>query len=156
MRATMHARVLTAGLLALLVSVGGAAWGDADSPHGGLGPSPARVVRVIDGDTVVLDVTLWPGLTQRIHLRLAGINAPETRGASHCEEAAGRDAADLVRRLVEGARRLTVRDVRQGKFAGRVLGRLEADGQDVARSLLAAGLARPYHGGARKPWCGEK
>ena len=44
------------------------------------GPYRAMVVRVLDGDTVEVDVWLWPGLVQRIKLRLAGVNTPEKRG----------------------------------------------------------------------------
>jgi len=40
------------------------------------GPYRADVVRVIDGDTVVLDAHIWPGMTQRTHLRLSGIDTP--------------------------------------------------------------------------------
>jgi endonuclease YncB( thermonuclease family) len=36
------------------------------------GPYRATVVKVLDGDTVQLEVGLWPGLTQRINLRLVG------------------------------------------------------------------------------------
>ena len=37
-------------------------------------------MQVKDGDTELLDVALWPWLTKRISLRLAGVNTPENRG----------------------------------------------------------------------------
>jgi endonuclease YncB( thermonuclease family) len=39
------------------------------------------------------------------------------------------------------------------KFGGRVRAEIsDADG-DIARALIAEGLARPYHGERRQPWC---
>ena len=40
----------------------------------------AMVVRVLDGDTIELDMQIWPQLIQRTKLRLDGINTPEKRG----------------------------------------------------------------------------
>jgi endonuclease YncB( thermonuclease family) len=37
----------------------------------------ARVVRWIDGDTVILDVYVWPGITVTEHIRLADVDTPE-------------------------------------------------------------------------------
>lgn len=36
---------------------------------------------------------------------------------------------------------------------GRLLAALALDGQDVADTLIAARLARPYDGGTRQGWC---
>ena len=49
---------------------------------------------------------------------------------------------------------ITVDGVRNGKFAGRVLGNVFVDGHSLADALLASGYARVYDGGKRKPWCG--
>lgn len=125
------------------------------SVNPGFGPYPATVVRVIDGDTVELDVQLWPGLVQRINLRLAGINTPESRGRhlSACEREAARAATTFTLKFLEDADTLHVHDIRLGKFAGRVLGRIRAHGKDLGAALVGAGLARPYDGGHRGPWC---
>ncbi len=54
------------------------------------------------------------------------------------------------------AGRAVLREVRFGKFAGRVVARVETpDGGDLAAALVAAGLARPYGGGRRAAWCPE-
>ena len=117
------------------------------------GPYSAEVVRVIDGDTVELDVALWPGLVQRIHLRLDGVDTPEKRGASLCEKILARRASEFTLRFFRLGRTVLVSGVRIGKYAGRVLGRIAVDGRDLGEALVAAGLARPYAGGAREPWC---
>lgn len=117
------------------------------------GPYHATVARVVDGDTVVVDVALWPGLVQRIALRLAGVNTPEKRGAALCEKVAAGRAEAFTRRFLRLGSVVTVSGVRLGKYAGRVLGRLAVDGRDLGEALVAAGLARPYAGGKRRPWC---
>jgi len=120
------------------------------------GPYKAQVIRVKDGDTVLLDVRIWPGLTQRISLRLDGVNTPEKRGkgVTECEKKAGQKATNFTQRFLKGVETVIVRGVRRGKYAGRVLGRIEVPGKgDLGQALIRAGLARPYDGGKRAPWC---
>lgn len=119
------------------------------------GPYRAVVVRVLDGDTVEVDVFLWPGLAQRIKLRLAGVNTPEKRGrgVSLCEKVAAKRATEFTRRFLKRALQVIVSGVKLGKFAGRVLGKISVNGKDLGDALMAAGLARPYSGGRRKAWC---
>ena len=117
------------------------------------GPYTATVVRVVDGDTVEVEVALWPGLVQRISLRLEGVNTPEKRGAPLCEKIAASQAEAFTRRFLRLGQSVVVSGVRLGKYAGRVLGRLAVDGKDLGTALVAAGLARPYAGGKREPWC---
>ncbi len=118
------------------------------------GPYPATVLRVIDGDTVELGVALWPGLVQRIRLRLDGVNTPEKRGAPLCEKIEAAKATKFTRSFLNRATVVWVSGVRLGKYAGRVLGKIAVNGKDLGQALLAAGLARPYHGGKRRAWCG--
>ena len=119
------------------------------------GPYRAEVVRVIDGDTVEVAVHLWPGLAQQISLRLDGVNTPEKRGAPLCERIVAERAEAFTKRFLRLGGEVTVTGVRLGKYAGRVLGRLAVDGKDLGDALLAAGLARPYAGGKRGPWCDD-
>lgn len=107
------------------------------------GPVAARVVRVIDGDTVRVRATVWLGSTVEVDVRLAGIDAPELRGRCAREKQLAASA------------RAALRDVRYGKFAGRVVARIMApNGDDAADVLRAQGLARAYGGGKRARWCG--
>jgi len=120
------------------------------------GPYQAQVVRVVDGDTVKLDVAIWPGVTQQINLRLSGVNTPETRGkdVTDCEKRAAQEATTFTQRWLRGVATVTVTDVKLGKYAGRALGQIEAPGKgDLAKALISSGHGRPYHGGKRQPWC---
>ena len=123
------------------------------------GPVPAVVTRVVDGDTLEVRARIWLGQDLAIRVRLAGIDAPEA--GSRCAEEralALRARAFLAERLIPepgGPPPLVrLRDIRNGKYAGRVLARVEASaGLDLGAALLAAGLARRYDGGRRVPWC---
>ena len=52
---------------------------NADSRETIPGPVPAHVVRVVDGDTVVVDAHPWPDQSVRVSVRLRGIDTPELR-----------------------------------------------------------------------------
>ena len=115
------------------------------------GPFQARVVRVIDGDTLIVQVGLWFGQSVIEHIRIAGIDAPEMKGRCPSETAAARTAGQYLATLI-GAGPLELRDVRHEKY-GRTLARVFVNGLDVAKEMLGAGHARPYSGGKREGWC---
>ncbi|MDP6603929.1 MAG: thermonuclease family protein [Rhodospirillales bacterium] len=117
------------------------------------GPILATVLRIIDGDTIMVSARIWLGQRIETQVRLDGADAPEIRGrCAHERDLAVRARAFAVARL--GGRTVRLRDIRFGKYAGRVVARVElAAGRDFAQDLIAAGLARPYGGGARISWC---
>lgn len=120
---------------------------------------------VIDGDTIVVD---------REHIRLVGMDAPETRNA-RCEAerrlgylAKARLAALLSAACGELARAPATclaldRQSRKDRY-GRSLARLSVGGRDVAATLIAEGVADSYictgagaatHCPRRRDWCGR-
>jgi len=93
----------------------------------------ARVARVIDGDTVVLEGGR--------RVRLLGIDSPELKSPG------GPESAARLRELVEGK---VVRldfspplEARVDDMWGRLLARISVRGRDVARILLDEGHATP-------------
>jgi endonuclease YncB( thermonuclease family) len=46
---------------------------------------PAELVRVVDGDTTYMTVTIWPGLEQTVSVRVLDVDAPELHGSTECE-----------------------------------------------------------------------
>ena len=118
------------------------------------GPVEAAVRRVVDGDTLVIRARIWLGQTVETTVRIAGIDAPERRGRCARERALARRAGERLEALLAGGRAV-LRDVRYGKYAGRVLARVATpEGVDVGTALIAEGLARPYRGRRRRGWCG--
>lgn len=117
------------------------------------GPVRAEVLSVIDGDTILVRARIWLDLELSVHVRLAGVDAPELRGRCAEERHLAERARALVERAVDGGR-VVLSELEHDKYAGRVVARVTTpDGRDLASALLAAGLARPYDGGARGSWC---
>jgi endonuclease YncB( thermonuclease family) len=117
-----------------------------------VGPVQAVVERVVDGDTVDVRAHIWLGQTLTVRVRIDGVDAPETRSDCADERRRALAARDyLAKRLLD--KEITLIGVVYDKFGGRVrAGIRDADG-DVAGALIAEGLARPYRGERRQPWC---
>jgi micrococcal nuclease len=78
----------------------------------------AKVVKVVDGDTIDFEVDLGFGIKKVDRFRLSGINTPEMRGP---EKEAGRAAKMFVIGMLEGARiTIFTKKDKQGKY-GRYL-----------------------------------
>ena len=117
------------------------------------GPLAAEVVEIIDGDTIAVRVHVWLGQLVETRVRLIGVDAPELRGRCAAERGRAERAREWLRERV-GRGEVVLRDIRFDKYGGRVLAQVEtASGEDLARELLAEGLARPYRGGRRGGWC---
>jgi endonuclease YncB( thermonuclease family) len=118
------------------------------------GPVPATVLRVIDGDSLVVRATIWLGQEVETTVRLLGVDTPELRGKCSEERKLATRSRQLTARLAQQGADITLREIQFGKFAGRVLARVvTAGGVDVGEALIEAGLGREYHGGRRVSWC---
>ncbi len=117
------------------------------------GPVHAQVVRVIDGDTFEAAAQIWLGEAIEVRVRIDGIDAPELHGRCDQERVRAEAArAYLARRIEGGEVRLSA--VRYDKYGGRVDAVVEDDSGNIGDAMVRAGLARPYHGERRRPWCG--
>ncbi len=112
----------------------------------------AQVERVVDGDTIDVELDLGFDIRLKARVRFAGINAPESRTRDAVEKQAGLAAKRYVEdwiseREQRGIIQTTLDD--RGKF-GRVLGRvLNPDGHCLNDELVSLGHAKPYDGGKR-------
>lgn len=114
-----------------------------------------HVVKVIDGDTVDVDIDLGFGVCLKDErVRIVGIDTPESRTRDKVEKVFGLAAKDRLYRLLEkGAKLITTEDKSgedmKGKF-GRVLGDFRAaDGRLVTEIMIQEGHCVPYHGGSK-------
>lgn len=100
----------------------------------------ARVVRVVDGDTI--KVRLANG--RRRTVRMIGIDTPEVYGGVEC---GGRKASASMRRLApRGTRVVLVSDPTQDRVDryGRILRYVMKKGRDLNRGQVVRGWARVY------------
>ena len=112
----------------------------------------ARVVRVIDGDTLELEVDLGFKTWRRDKFRLAGYNAPETRGI---ERDMGDMATDALRDLLTATGDVVIVETKRNpdKY-GRWLALLydSRTGYSLIEQLIERGYGRRYEGGRRQPF----
>ena len=112
----------------------------------------AKLDRVVDGDTIDAYIDLGFDIQIKKRIRLAGINAPESRTRDLEEKKLGLAAkARLVELLDEGS--LVVESNEVGKY-GRVLGTLHIYPNDnlpfnINEKLMSEGHAVKYYGGKR-------
>jgi micrococcal nuclease len=112
---------------------------------------PCKIVRVVDGDTVDVDIDL--GFSHWIHnerIRLYGIDTPECRTRDAEEKAAGLVAKKFVEDALHVGGTYTLSTREKGKF-GRYLGVIfVSDKTSINAALVSEHLAVPYHGQSKQ------
>jgi micrococcal nuclease len=111
----------------------------------------ARLRRVVDGDTVDLDVELGFHMTAALRFRLLDIDTPELRDKDPAERMKAQDAKNFVKDVLSagaGDWPLAI-ETRKADSFGRWLVHVhyqDAEGNwtDLGAKLLESGLAVPY------------
>lgn len=117
---------------------------------------PAKVIRMIDGDTIVIEAPWVPDpMKKQISIRVTGVDTPEKGSRAQCPREAqlAEQASAHTKALLARARAVEVEFTDWDKYGGRVLGRVRIDGVDLTDSLIRAGLARAYQGEKKQSWC---
>jgi micrococcal nuclease len=130
------AAACSASACGLLEGSGSSEQGARDGAGGGAG----RVVRVVDGDTI--DVQL--GAT-RERVRYIGVDTPETKHPAKAVQCYGRQASEFNAQLIAGEQVRLVRDVEERDRYGRLLAYVYRvrDGLFVNAELTRRGYAQP-------------
>ncbi len=103
----------------------------------------ARVVRVLDGDTVDATLDMGLGETLAARLRFLGVNTPELDAKDPAERAAAAKAKAYVQGVLPPNADFLACIGKRDDF-GRVLATVLAGGVNLNQTLLDRGLARPY------------
>jgi micrococcal nuclease len=129
-RAACRLAQLVAPLLLLLLAL-------STVPAGAQNPLEGTVVKVVDGDTVHVQ------LADRVEkVRYIGVNTPEVHHPTKGEEPGGREAAAVNRTLVEGRRVRLELDVQARDRYGRLLAYVWVGDTMVNAELVRRGYAQ--------------
>ena len=125
---------------------------------GNPGPFSWPVTKVTDGDTIQVAPDWLPeGL--KLSIRVLGVDTPEKAPRAKCEKEAelGKKATEFTTKTVNEALAkkapITFSNIEWDKYGGRMLAKVNIDGQDLTTLLIQNGLAREYHGEAKASWC---
>jgi len=107
--------------------------------------------RVVDGDTIKCDIDLgFNVILFSQTIRLAGIDAPESRCRRPIEKKKGLAAKDRLIDLM--SEEFTMKSLGRGKF-GRIIGIPYVEEKDICQTLIDEGHAVAYFGGKKtKKW----
>lgn len=109
-----------------------------------------QVLRVVDGDTIDVDIDLGFNISYTQRVRLAGIDTPESRTTDKYEKTLGLEVKKKLGELIKGASQIVIRTEKpdSSEKYGRILGWLFLDGssESVNTALIAGGYAWDYMG----------
>jgi micrococcal nuclease len=104
-----------------------------------------KIKRIIDGDTIDIDIDLGFNLTISHRVRLKGINAAETRTKDLKEKAEGIKARLWLEKELAREGEWVIETHKEDKY-GRILGTLYLTGDSITinEKILSEGIAKPY------------
>jgi micrococcal nuclease len=116
-----------------------------------------EAVRVIDGDTFVARFEIYPGIWLEKSVRVLGADTPEKSAQQVCERTLAKKAQEFMQVTMDAAAKskqtLQLWHVVDDKYGGRVDATVTIGGVDLAKTIIAANVGRPYQGGRRQSWC---
>ena len=111
-----------------------------------------KVIRVVDGDTVDVDIDLGFGVwLHKERVRIQGIDTPESRTRDKVEKRFGLLAKEELKVLLDddNVKLITMKYDAKGKF-GRILGDFSVKGARVSRVMIERHHAVEYHGQSKE------
>lgn len=115
---------------------------------------PAVVDYIFDGDTFSAGVMLDDDIQITVRVRLINVDTPEMNGMCESEIDKAHAAKEFVSELLPVGTVVDLQNIKDDKYLGRIDANvILPDGRDVGRVMIDSGLARPYSGGKRAPWC---
>jgi micrococcal nuclease len=109
-----------------------------------------QVLRVVDGDTIDVDIDLGFDISFTSRVRLAGIDTPESRTTDKKEKVLGLEVKQRLKELLSKSSSLVIKTEKPDSTEkyGRILGWLYIDGAEksINEGLIADGYAWGYMG----------
>jgi len=111
-----------------------------------------KVTRVVDGDTIDVDLDLGFDIIYKCRVRLYGIDTPESRTRNKDEKVRGKLAAKFLKDAISNGKNVILQTQlkdSKGKF-GRVLASVVVDGININQRMVTNHLAVRYEGQSKK------
>jgi micrococcal nuclease len=113
-----------------------------------------QVLKVVDGDTIDVDIDLGFDISYTQRVRLAGIDTPESRTLDAKEKVLGLIAKEYLKHTLENAKNIVIRTEKSDSTEkyGRILGTLFINYNEISTNaeMIAKGYAWAYDGGTKK------
>ena len=111
-----------------------------------------QVTRVVDGDTIDVDLDLGFDIIYKCRVRLYGIDTPESRTRNKDEKVRGKLAAKFLQNAISNGENVILQTQlkdSKGKFV-RVLASVLVDGININQQMVTNHLAVRYEGQNKK------
>jgi micrococcal nuclease len=109
-----------------------------------------EVTKIIDGDTIDVNIDLGFDISFHSRVRLAGIDTPESRTKDLKEKALGLESKEYLKKRLEAAKNIVIRTekVNSSEKYGRILAWLYVDGEpnSINHEMIEKGYAWGYLG----------
>jgi len=110
------------------------------------------LVRVHDGDTIIVDVPVFPAIIgDNILVRLSHIDTPEMTDKRPEIKTLAIKAREVLKQILHDAKKIELTELKRDKYF-RINAIVIADGVNVQTTLINLELAKPYDGGKKSPW----
>lgn len=109
-----------------------------------------KVSKIVDGDTIDVDIDLGFDISFTSRVRLAGIDTPESRTTDKVEKALGLEAKAFLKSSIDSAKTVVIKTEKMDSSEkyGRILGWVFLDGSETSinEEMIKAGHAWGYLG----------
>jgi micrococcal nuclease len=109
-----------------------------------------KVTKVVDGDTIDVDIDLGFDISFSSRVRLAGIDTPESRTSDKFEKSLGLEAKAYLKHAIDAAQKVVIKTEKMDSSEkyGRILGWVFLDGSEKSLNemMIEDGYAWGYMG----------
>jgi micrococcal nuclease len=109
-----------------------------------------KVNKIVDGDTIDVDIDLGFDISFSSRVRLAGIDTPESRTSDKMEKALGLESKAYLKHAIDSAKSVIIKTEKldSSEKYGRILGWVFLDGSDksINQEMIDKGYAWGYLG----------
>jgi len=109
-----------------------------------------KVTKIVDGDTIDVEIDLGFDISFSSRVRLAGIDTPESRTADKAEKALGLEAKAYLKHAIDSAKSVVIKTEKMDSSEkyGRILGwvYINGDTESLNDKMINDGYAWGYMG----------